>query len=161
MARTQAITTCLWFDRDGENAAKFYVSLFANSRIKAVSRYGKGAPLPEGTALMTVFELDGVEIMALNGGPVFKLSEAASLVVRCDTQAEIDRLWAALTADGGKESRCGWLKDRFGLSWQIVPSRLDELMSSGDAAAKQRVFAAVMGMVKFDIARLEAAAEGA
>jgi predicted 3-demethylubiquinone-9 3-methyltransferase (glyoxalase superfamily) len=160
MSEARKISTCLWFDRDGEHAANFYVSLFANSRVTKVSRYGEGAPLPAGTAMMTTFELGGVPYMALNGGPMFALSEAVSIVAQCDDQAEIDRLWSALTADGGRESRCGWLKDRFGLSWQIVPRRLGELMAGGDRAASGRVFAAMMKMAKFDIATLDAAAAG-
>ena len=161
MTTSSRISTCLWFDRQGEEAANFYVSLIPNSRVTGVSRYGKGAPLPEGVAMMTTFELDGVRYMALNGGPMFSLSEAVSIVVQCADQPEIDRLWSALTADGGKESRCGWLKDRFGVSWQIIPTRLSELMTAGDGAAKGRVMGAVMSMRKFDIAALEKAAAGA
>ncbi len=125
MSAAQKVSTCLWFDREAEDAARFYVSLLPWSRITTVSRYGKGAPMPEGTALMVVFELAGTEYMAINGGPMFTHSEAASIVVKCDTQAEIDALWSALTADGGKAQQCFWLKDRYGLSWQIVPARLE------------------------------------
>jgi len=160
MARPQRISTCIWFDRDGEEAANLYTSLFDNSRITAVSRYGKGAPLPEGTALLVEFTLDGTPFQALNGGPHFKLTEAASLSVRCDTQAEIDRLWTRLAADGGAESRCGWLKDRFGLSWQIVPSQMNAWMTDKDPARVARVTAAFMPMSKLDIATLEAAYRG-
>ena len=158
MPKPHRISTCLWFDRNGEEAATLYTSLFENSRIGSVSRYGKGAPLPEGTALMVEFILDGVPYQALNGGPVYKLSEAVSLSVSCDTQAEIDRLWSALTANGGRESRCGWLVDRFGLSWQIVPSMMASWMT--DPARAARVMAAFMPMQKLDIATLEAAARG-
>ena len=158
MSRPQRISTCLWYDRSGEEAATFYTLLFDNSRITSVSRYGKGASVPEGTALLVEFTLDGVRFQALNGGPMFKLSEAASLSVRCDTQTEIDRLWNALIAGGGAESRCGWLKDRFGLSWQIVPSMMATWMTDPMRAA--RVMAAFMPMNKLDIATLEAAYRG-
>jgi predicted 3-demethylubiquinone-9 3-methyltransferase (glyoxalase superfamily) len=161
MSLIQKVSTCFWFDKDGEDAAKFYVSLLPNSRITAVSRYGKGAPLPEGTALTVTFELAGTEFMALNGGPHFKLTEAASLVVQCDGQAEIDRLWSALLADGGKEQQCGWLKDRYGMSWQIVPARLRDMMQAGEPERMARVMAAVMKMVKLDLAPLEAAYKNA
>jgi predicted 3-demethylubiquinone-9 3-methyltransferase (glyoxalase superfamily) len=152
--------TCLWFDRNGEEAANFYVSLIPNSRITGLSRYGEGAPMPAGTALIVTFELDGAQYMALNGGSTFQQSEAVSLMVYCDDQAEVDRLWSALTADGGKESACGWLKDRFGVSWQITPRRLMEMMTSSDEVRKARAFAEMMTMRKLDIARLEAAWAG-
>lgn len=157
MAVKQRISTCLWYDREGEHAAERYVSLFPNSRIISVNRYGEGAPLPRGTAMLTRFELDGVEFAALNGGPHFKLSEAASLVVLCKDQKEIDRLWEALTADGGEESQCGWLKDRFGLSWQIIPEGIDTMMS--DPVKGARVFEAIMPMRKLDLAKIKAAYE--
>jgi predicted 3-demethylubiquinone-9 3-methyltransferase (glyoxalase superfamily) len=160
MAQPQKISTCLWFDRDGEEAANFYVSLFANSRVTTVLHYGPDAPLPEGTVLVVNFELAGTEFMALNGGPVFPQSEAVSLVVKCDTQAEIDDLWAKLTADGGAESQCFWLKDRFGVSWQIVPAQLGAWMTGPDKAAAGRVMAVVMDSVKADIAALEKAFKG-
>ena len=152
------ISTCFWFDDDGEEAANFYVSLFPNSRIVSVSRYGEGGMMRKGLAMLTRFELDGVSFSALNGGPHYKLTEAASLVALCDDQAEIDRLWSALTANGGAESRCGWLKDRFGLAWQIIPSMLEEIMT-GDEARLGRVMGAMMPMAKIDIARLVKAAE--
>jgi len=151
----QRVSTCLWYDREGELAANFYVSLFPNSKIIGVMRYGDGAPLPAGTAMLTRFELDGAEFAALNGGPHFKLTEAASLVALCEDQREIDRLWEALTADGGAESQCGWLKDRFGLSWQIIPAGIDKMMS--DPAKGARVFEAIMPMKKINIAALNAA----
>jgi predicted 3-demethylubiquinone-9 3-methyltransferase (glyoxalase superfamily) len=160
MASTQKVSTCLWFDTQAEEAASFYVSLLPNSRITSVSHYGKGAPMPEGTPLVVTFELAGTEFMALNGGPHFKFTEAASLVVQCESQAEIDRLWSALLADGGKEQRCGWLKDRYGLPWQIVPARLRSMMQAGDAARTARVMAEVMKMVKLDLPSLEAAYQG-
>jgi predicted 3-demethylubiquinone-9 3-methyltransferase (glyoxalase superfamily) len=160
MAKPQKVSTCLWFDTQAEEAAQFYTSLFDDSRVTGVSRYGPGAPLPEGTPLMVSFLLDGTEFLALNGGPHFKLTEACSLVVRCDTQAEIDRLWARLSEDGGAEQRCGWLKDRYGLSWQIVPAAVDGMMRDPDRRRSARVMAAIMGMVKLDAAKLEAAYHG-
>jgi predicted 3-demethylubiquinone-9 3-methyltransferase (glyoxalase superfamily) len=160
MANDPKVMTCLWFDANGEDAATFYVSLLPGSRIGHVSRYGKDGRMPEGLAIVVRFDLAGTPYMALNGGPIFKQSEATSIVVQCDDQAEIDRLWSALTADGGKESMCGWLKDRFGVSWQIVPSRLGEWMSNADPAVGARVMAAFMGMKKLNIAALEKAARG-
>jgi predicted 3-demethylubiquinone-9 3-methyltransferase (glyoxalase superfamily) len=148
------VSTCLWFDANAEEAAGFYTSLFENSRISAISRQ------PGGRALMVEFELDGVVFQALNGGPYYKLSEACSLSVACDTQAEIDRLWSALTADGGEEGKCGWLKDRFGLSWQIVPRALGPMMTAPDPARVARVVAAFMPMKKLDLEALEAAFRG-
>ena len=156
----QKVSTCLWFDTQAEEAANLYTSLFENSSLKVASRYGKNDRMPEGLAMVVLFTLAGTEFMALNGGPMFKHSEASSTTVQCDSQAEIDRLWAALTADGGKESQCGWLKDRFGLSWQIVSNRMGEFMSSGDPARSARVMAAMMQMVKIDVAKLEAAYHG-
>ena len=160
MATTQKVSTCLWFDTQAEEAAKLYTSLFENPSIKVASRYGKGGRMPEGLAMVVIFTLAGNQFMALNGGPMFKHSEASSTVVQCESQAEIDRLWAALLADGGKESRCGWLKDRYGLSRQIVSNSMGEFMSSGDPAKSARVMAAMMGMVKIDVAKLEAAYHG-
>ena len=159
MTPKQKVSTCLWFDRQAEEAAKFYVSLFDNSRITSISRYGKGARMPEDLPLVVTFELDGRSFMALNGGPVFPFTEAASMVVQCETQAEIDRVWSALSA-GGKEVQCGWLKDKYGLSWQVVPARLGEMMTDCDPAKTARVMAAFMKMVKFDLATLEAASRG-
>lgn len=160
MAISNRISTCLWFDQNGEQAANFYVSLFPNSRVGTISRYGKGTPMPEGTAMVVTFELDGVPFMALNGGTHFKLSEAVSINVRCENQAEIDRLWTRLTENGGSELRCGWLKDRFGLSWQIVPAQIERWMSDPDPIRSARVMAAFMPMNKLDIAVLEAAFNG-
>jgi len=159
VTKQQRISTCLWFDDNGEEAAKFYVSLFPNSRVVSVSRYGEGGMMRKGLAMLTRFELDGVPFAALNGGAHYTLSEAASIVALCDTQEEIDRLWSALTADGGAESRCGWLKDRFGVSWQVIPSMLNEIMS-GDEARLGRVMAAIMPMKKIDLAAIEKAARG-
>jgi len=161
MATMQKITPFLWFDHQAEEAASFYVSLFEGSRIVTVSRYGAGAPRPKGSAMVVEFELCGQRFQALNGGPVFKFTEAISLVVHCESQAEVDKLWSALTANGGQESQCGWLKDRFGLSWQIVPIRFLELMQDPDPAKAGRVMAAMMKMKKFDVAELERAHAGA
>jgi predicted 3-demethylubiquinone-9 3-methyltransferase (glyoxalase superfamily) len=160
MAHAQKVSTCLWFDTDAEEAASFYVSLLPDSRITALSRYGKGMPMPEGTVLTVTFELAGTEFMALNGGPHFKFSEASSMVVQCGSQAEIDRLWSALLAGGGHEQQCGWLKDRYGLPWQIVPARLRDMMRDPDTKRTERVMAEVLNMVKLDLAKLEAAYDG-
>jgi predicted 3-demethylubiquinone-9 3-methyltransferase (glyoxalase superfamily) len=156
-AKTQSVSTCFWFDRDGEEAARFYVSLFPNSEILSVSRYGHGMPLPPGTALVTVFTLDGVGFSALNGGPVFKQSAAASFVALCENQAEIDRLWRAFLENGGRESQCGWLTDRWGVAWQIVPRALDAWLGDPDLTRVTRVMNALMPMKKLDIAALEQA----
>lgn len=151
----QRVSTCLWYDDKGEEAAKFYVSLFPNSRILSVNRYGEGAMMPKGLAMLTRFSLDGTEFAALNGGRHFALTEAASLVALCEDQKEIDRLWDALTADGGEESQCGWLKDRYGLSWQIIPDGIDKMMS--DPVKGARVWEAIMSMKKIDIAEIRTA----
>ena len=156
MARAQKVSTCLWFDTQAEEAAGLYVSLLPGSRITRTMRYGKGAPMPEGTVLTVHFELAGTSFTGLNGGPMYRFSEASSMVVSCDDQAEIDRLWDALTADGGQAGRCGWLKDRYGLSWQIIPAQLPSLLG-GDPATASRAMAAMMTMSKMDIAKLEAA----
>jgi predicted 3-demethylubiquinone-9 3-methyltransferase (glyoxalase superfamily) len=156
----QKITPFLWFDSQAEDAAKFYVSIFDNSRILKVVRYGAAGPGPEGTVMTVAFELNGMKFTALNGGPLFKFNESVSFVINCETQAEIDRLWEKLTAGGGQESRCGWLKDRYGLSWQVVPTVLPELLSDRDAAKAQRAMKAMMGMGKLDIAALKEAQAG-
>ncbi len=160
MPPVQKIRPCLWFNTEAEEAANFYVSLFPDSQVLDVSRYGEGGPMPAGTALMVVFELAGQQFQALNGGPAFTFSEAISLSVDCKTQAEVDFLWDSLTANGGEESMCGWLKDRYGLSWQIVPEQLGELMSGPDAAAAQRTMEAMLQMRKLDISALEQAHAG-
>ena len=152
------VTTCLWFDTEGEEAAEFYCSLIPNSRITNVSRYGSAGPREEGAVMTVNFELNGVPFFARNGGPEFTFTEAMSLQVVCDDQAEVDRMWDALTADGGRESRCGWLKDRFGLSWQIVPRALMTLTNDPDREKAQRVMQAMLGMQKIDVAELERAA---
>lgn len=154
------ISPFLWFDTEAEAAAELYVGIFPNSRITSISRYGEAGPGPAGSAMTVSFELDGLPVTALNGGPHFKLSEAFSMSVDCADQAEVDRYWDALVADGGKPSQCGWLKDRFGLSWQIVPRALPRLLQDPDRAKAQRVMAAMLNMSRLDVAALEAAAAG-
>ncbi len=156
----QKITPFLWFDNNAEEAAQFYTSIFKNSRIVKVSRYGDAGPGPKGSVMVVNFQLAGQEFTALNGGPQFKLSEAFSFVVNCDNQQEVDEYWRKLTADGGQESMCGWLKDKFGFSWQIVPTALGRLMSDTDPKRANRVMQALLQMRKLDIAALEQAAEG-
>lgn len=151
------ITPCLWFDTEGEDAARLYTSVFPNSRITHVTRYGSAGPRPEGTVMTVEFELDGKPFVALNGGPEFSFSEAISFQVDCDTQADVDSLWTALS-EGGEEGPCGWLKDRFGLSWQIVPTALPRLLKDPDEERAQRVMAAMLKMGKIEIAELEHAA---
>jgi predicted 3-demethylubiquinone-9 3-methyltransferase (glyoxalase superfamily) len=156
----QKITPFLWFDTQAEEAARFYVSLFKNSSIGQISRYGEAGPGPKGQVMVIAFELDGLKFTALNGGPIYKFTEAISLQVDCADQAEIDRLWEQLTADGGEPGRCGWLKDRFGLSWQIVPASMGDLIGGDDPAKASRAVQAMMQMGKLDIAALEMAREG-
>ena len=153
------ISPFLWFDDQAEQAAELYVGVFPNSRITAVTRYGEAGPGPAGAVMIVQFELDGLSVTALNGGPVdFHFSDAFSFQVLCDDQAEVDRYWTALL-DGGQESQCGWLKDRFGFSWQIVPKALFELLGDPDPAKAARATQAMLGMRKLDIAGLRAAAE--
>jgi predicted 3-demethylubiquinone-9 3-methyltransferase (glyoxalase superfamily) len=152
------ITPCLWFDTEGEEAATFYVSLFKNSRITEVSRYGEAGPRPAGTVMVVSFELDGQPFTALNGGPEFTFSEAISLQIDCQSQEEVDYYWDGLTA-GGEEGPCGWLKDRYGVSWQVVPSALTTLLQDPDPGRSQRAMAAMLTMKKIDIAAVQAAAD--
>lgn len=152
----QKIRTCLWFDHEAEEAANFYVSLFPNSRIVDIAYYNEAGPGKPGSVLMVTFQLAGVEYLALNGGPIFKFTEAISISVDCADQAEVDRLWEKL-GEGGSYSRCGWLKDRYGLSWQIAPSRVVELINGPDKAGAKRAMEAMMTMAKLDIATVEAA----
>ena len=154
MVGTQKITTHLWFNGNAEEAVEFYTSVFADSRITNVARWGEGGPGPQGAVINIAFELAGQAFLALNGGPQFKFSPAMSLFVSCESQAEVDELWTKLLAGGGKPNGCGWLDDRFGLSWQIVPSALIELMSDPDPKASGRVAQAMMRMQKIDIASL-------
>jgi predicted 3-demethylubiquinone-9 3-methyltransferase (glyoxalase superfamily) len=154
------ITPCLWFDTEAEDAADFYVSVFKNSQVVSVSRYGEAGPRTAGTVMTVDFELDGQAFIALNGGPEFPFTEAVSFQVDCETQEEVDRYWSVLS-EGGEEGPCGWLKDRYGLSWQIIPVALTELLNDPDTAKAQRVMAAMLQMKKIDIAALQAAAEAA
>lgn len=156
----QKIRTFLWFDANAEDAANFYVSLFEDSRIVIVARSGDAGPGPKGSAMTVHFQLAGQEFIALNGGPHFKFTEAISLLVDCDSQEEVDELWSKLTAGGGAESQCGWLKDRFGLSWQIIPKTLFKLMGDKDPVKSKRVMEAMFQMRKIDIAGLERAYKG-
>jgi predicted 3-demethylubiquinone-9 3-methyltransferase (glyoxalase superfamily) len=152
----QRITPFLWFDHQAEEAAMFYTSVFRNSKIEAIARYGEAGPGPKGSVMTVAFELDGQKFTALNGGPVFKFTEAVSFVVHCDTQQEVDEMWEKLSA-GGQEIECGWVKDKYGLSWQIVPTVLIKMMQDQDAARKERVMRAMLRMKKLDVAGLEAA----
>ncbi len=154
------VTPFLWFDNDGEEAMNFYVSVFPNSRVLDRTAWGEGGPVPPGGMMVGVFELDGQRVMVLNGGPHFQLDEAFSFSVSCTDQEEVDHYWNALT-DGGTEGQCGWLEDKFGLSWQIVPARLPELLRADDPDAVARVVAAFMPMSKIDLATLERAYAGA
>ena len=153
------ITPFLWFDSQAEEAANFYVSIFKNSKMGNVSRYGESGPGPKGSAMTVAFELDGQKFTALNGGPVFKFTEAISLVVNCENQEEIDYFWEKLSSEGGQEVQCGWLKDKYGLSWQIVPTILPELVKSDDPKKSERVMKALMQMKKLDIDKLKEAGE--
>ncbi len=162
------ISPCLWFDKNAEEAVSFYLSVFKDGKILRKSYYAEVPPdevptpgwPPPGSVLTVEFELFGQTYTALNGGPEFKFNEAVSLMVDCETQEELDAYWAALTADGGREVQCGWLTDKFGLSWQIVPSVMARLMTTPDKAAQARVMRAMLKMVKLDIAALKKAAEG-
>jgi predicted 3-demethylubiquinone-9 3-methyltransferase (glyoxalase superfamily) len=156
----QKIITYLWFDNQAEEAANFYTSLFKDSKVTNVSRYPEGSPVPAGSVMTVSFQLAGQEFIALNAGPQFKFTEAISLYVNCETQEEVDELWEKLTAGGGEEQPCGWLKDKYGLSWQIIPTALTELMSDPDPAKAQRVAEAMLKMSKIDIAGLRAAHAG-
>jgi predicted 3-demethylubiquinone-9 3-methyltransferase (glyoxalase superfamily) len=152
----QKITPFLWFDNQAEEAMNFYVSIFRNSKVLSINRYGEGAPAPKGTVMTANFELDGQAFTALNGGPMYKFSPAISFVVHCETQAEVDEYWAKLS-EGGKENHCAWLEDKFGVSWQIVPNALMELLSDPDPAKAGRVMQAMMQMNKIDIETLKQA----
>jgi predicted 3-demethylubiquinone-9 3-methyltransferase (glyoxalase superfamily) len=156
----QTVTPCLWFDTEGEDAANFYVSVFPDSKILNVTRYGSAGPRAEGTVMTVEFELRGQQFVALNGGPDFAFSEAVSFQVSCETQEEVDAYWSALS-EGGEEGPCGWLKDKYGLSWQIVPSVLPRLLEDPDREKSQRVMAAMLKMGKIEIAELERAAAAA
>ena len=152
----QRITPMLWFDNQAEEAANYYVSIFKNSKVTNISRYGDTGPGPKGSVMVAEFELDGQKFTALNGGPRFKFTEAISLVVNCENQDEVDYYWEKLSGDGGQEVVCGWLKDKYGLSWQVVPVKVFELLS--DPATSDRVMAAVMEMKKIELSKIEQAA---
>jgi predicted 3-demethylubiquinone-9 3-methyltransferase (glyoxalase superfamily) len=156
MSGRQKITTFLWFQGQAAEAADYYVSIFEDSEILEVTRYGEAGPGPKGSVMTVTFRLEGQEFMALNGGPEFRFTEAVSLLVRCESQEEVDTFWEKLSADG-EEGPCGWLKDKFGLSWQVAPARLLELIHDRDPAKVRRVMEAMFEMKKIDIARLEEA----
>jgi predicted 3-demethylubiquinone-9 3-methyltransferase (glyoxalase superfamily) len=154
----QKINPFLWFDNQAEEAMNFYVSIFKNSKVLSITRYGDGGPIPEGTVMTAKFMIEGQEFVALNGGPQFTFSEAISFLVNCETQEEIDDYWEKLS-EGGEEQGPGWVKDKYGISWQIVPTVLEEIMSDSDPAKSQRVMQAMMGMYKLDIGNLKRAYE--
>jgi predicted 3-demethylubiquinone-9 3-methyltransferase (glyoxalase superfamily) len=156
----QKITPFLWFDNNAEEAIQFYLAIFKDAKVITEARYPEGAPVPAGTLMSATFQLEGQPFMALNAGPQFKFNEAISLFVDCQTQAEVDDLWGKLTADGGEEGQCGWLKDKFGLSWQIIPRALGEYLGNPDPAKAGRAMQAMLQMKKIDIAALERAANG-
>jgi len=155
----QKITPFLWFDGQAEEAMNFYTSVFKNSKIGRVTRYGAAGPGPKGTVMSATFQLDGQDFMALNGGPQFKFTEAISLFVNCETQEEVDELWEKLSA-GGRKDRCGWLKDKFGLSWQIIPRALGEMLGDKDPEKSKRVMHAMLQMDKIDTKTLKQAYDG-
>ncbi len=155
----QRIVTNLWFDTQAEEAAQFYCSVFPNSRVVSVARYPEGAPGPAGEVMTVEWELDGQRLVGINGGPQFTFSEAVSLAVMCSDQDEIDHYWERLS-DGGEEGPCGWLKDRYGVSWQVVPEGMDDVFSDPDPSRAQRAMQAMLGMGKIDVAALQAAADG-
>jgi predicted 3-demethylubiquinone-9 3-methyltransferase (glyoxalase superfamily) len=153
----QKITPFLWFDDQAEEAVEFYTSIFANSKIQDIARYGEAGPGPTGSVMTVSFQIERQNFVALNGGPIYHFTPAISFVVDCKTQAEVDRLWERLTADGGQPEQCGWLTDKYGISWQIVPSRLMELLTDPDPGKANGVMQAMLAMTKIDIAALEAA----
>ena len=157
---SQKITPNLWFDMNAEEAANFYVDLFDDGRILNVARYPEGSPGPAGEVMTVEWELNGQKFVGINGGPQFQFSEAVSFMISCKDQEEVDYYWDRLTADGGKEGQCGWLSDRFGLAWQVVPEGMDEVFSDPDPAKAERSMAAMMKMKKLDIEQLKKAAEG-
>ena len=152
----QEIAPCLWFDDKAEEAMNFYVSIFKNSKVGKITRFGEAGPGQKGSVMSVTFQLDGQDFLALNGGPLFKFTEAVSFFVNCETQQEVDELWEKLSA-GGEESRCGWLKDKYGLSWQIIPSTLIKMLGDTDGEKAKRVMQAMLQMSKIDIGRLQRA----
>lgn len=161
MATLQKITTCLWFDGKAEEAANFYVSLFPNSKVTDVVRYTEAGPGPAGSVLTIAFELDGQPFVGLNGGPQFSFTEAVSFIVNCESQAEVDEFWDRLIADGGEPGQCGWLKDKFGLSWQVVPTELPQLLGDPDPEKAARATQAMFQMSKLDIEEIRRARDAA
>jgi predicted 3-demethylubiquinone-9 3-methyltransferase (glyoxalase superfamily) len=157
----QKIVPNLWFDTQAEEAAQYYIDVFGSGRVVSVARYPEGGPGPVGEVMSVEFEAAGMRLVGINGGPAFTFTEAVSLQVNCADQAEVDRYWDRLVGDGGEESQCGWLKDRYGLSWQIVPAGMDDLFSDPDPGRSQRAMQAMLGMRKLDVAALQAAADGA
>lgn len=155
------MSTCLWFDKNAEEAVKFYASIFKGTKILKVARYGKNMPGPEGQVMTVTFRMLGQDFMALNGGPIFKFNESVSLMVNCETQKEVDTYWKKLTASGGQESQCGWLKDKYGLSWQVVPSIVGKYVADKNPKKSQAVMEAIMKMRKLDIKQLQAAYKNA
>src|SRR2546427_639822 len=155
----QKISPFLWFDSNAEEAANFYVSIFKDSKILKIARYGEAGPGPAGSVMVVNFQIEGQDFIALNGGPLFKFTEAISFVINCQTQEEVDRFWDKLSA-GGQQVQCGWLKDRFGVSWQIVPTVLPEMLQDKDPEKAKQVMAAMLKMIKIDIAALKRAYEG-
>lgn len=158
-SQQQKITACLWFDKNAEEAAQFYTSVFKKSKVGAMSYYGEGAPMPKGTVLTVQFQLEGQKFLALNGGPMFKFTEAISFVVNCKTQNEIDYFWEELSRDGEKQ-QCGWLKDKYEVSWQVVPSTISTMMTAKDTKKSSRVMQALLKMNKLDIKILNEAFQG-
>jgi len=156
----QRIIPNLWFDTEAEQAAQFYVSVFPNSRVVGLTRYPQGAPGPAGSVMTVEWELDGQRFVGINGGPQFRFTEAVSFQITCADQDEVDRYWDALLAGGGEQLQCGWLKDRYGLPWQVVPEGMEELLADADAKRAQRVMQAMLGMVKLDVEALRRAADG-
>ena len=154
------LTTCLWFDTEAEEAASYYTTIFPGAKLGSISRYGEGAPRPAGTVITAEFEINGQQFMALNGGPEYSFTEAVSFQIPCADQAEVDYYWDRLTADGGQPGPCGWLKDKFGLSWQVVPAVLPSLLGDPDPGKAARAMQAMLGMGKLDIAALEQAHAG-
>jgi len=156
----QKITPFLWFDNQAEEAARFYCSIFKKSKLGKIARYPEGSPGQAGSVMTVEFKLEGQDYVALNGGPLFKFTEAVSLVINCKDQKEIDYYWDKLLQGGGKPSQCGWLKDKYGFSWQVTPADWSKMYTTKDKAKAQRVFTAMLGMVKMDIAALKRAAKG-
>ena len=157
----QKITPFLWYDNQAEEAANFYVSIFKNSRVLSVVRYGEAGPGPKGSVMTVELELEGQKFVGLNGGPHFKFTEAVSFAINCEAQEEVDYFWEKLTAEGGAESQCGWLKDKYGLSWQVVPTAVIEMLKDKDPEKSERVMKAVFQMKKIDISKVKQAYEGA